>query len=187
MTRVDDDVLFRPGDDGRYDQDGAAPLGRPLMADPAGRWTVPRMPVRQGIGVNDFVARACGYPDLDEVLVPGWRPVPIDQRFEHRGRVAFRCVDDPVADIVPAPRDLPGPVRAEYGPSAPRISDSPSLSGRFQPRRTGQTATPAWARRTRLSTASAPAEDEIAISSGASPSSRGCGRLRKSSIRATSP
>ena len=116
MTRVDDDVAFCPGDDGRYDQDGAAPLGIPLMAEPAGRWTVPKMPVRQGIRANDFVARACGYPDLDEVLVPGWRPVPIDQRFEHRGRVVFRSVDDPVADIMPASRDLPGSVRAGYWP-----------------------------------------------------------------------
>ena len=111
----------------------------------------------------------------------------MDQRFKHRGRVVFRSVDDPVAEVVPASRDLPGPVRAEYGPSALRISDSPSLPGRFQPRKTGQTTTLAWARRTRLSTASAPAEDEIAISSGVPPSSRGCGRLRKSSIRATSP
>ena len=187
MTRVDDDVALRSGDDGRYDQDAAAPLGIPLMAEPAGRWTVPKMPVRQGIRANGFVGRACGYPDLDEVRVSGWRPVPIDQRFQHRGRVVFRSVDDPVANVVPPSGDLPGSVRAEYVPSALRISDSPGPSGRFQPRRTGQTATPAWARRTRLSTASAPAEDEIAISSGASPSSRGCGRLRKSSIRATSP
>ena len=187
MTRVDDDVAFRSGDDGRYDQDATAPLGIPLMAEPAGRWTVPKMPVRQVVRADDVVACACGYPDLDEVLVSGWRPVPIDQRFQHRGRVVLRSVDEPVANVVPPSGDLPGSVRAEYVPSALRISDSPGPSGRFQSRGTGQTATPAWARRTRLRTASAPAADEIAISSGASPSSRGCGRLRKSSIRATSP
>jgi len=185
--RIDDDVPLHPNNDGEHDQDKAPPFGVPLVAESPGRRAVRKLPARNRVRIDRFTTRTRRNLNPDEVLVSRWRTVPSDQCLEHRRGVSLRSVDNLIPDFVPSSGDPSGTLGAEDGPSTLRVADSIRPEGLAEAKWSGQTATPASARQTRFSTASAPGEDASATSRGDSPSSNGCGRNRKSRIRGTSP
>lgn len=187
MVGIDEDVPLHPGDDRGDEENGAAPLGEPGMAEAAGDLAARFVPARQAVRVQDLIGRAGRDGDLDAMLVGRQAAAPVDQPLQHRRRVVLGRVDHGVADRVPAALDAPRTLGAVNWIVTLGVADAPGDEPILEPAMGRQRAMPASARRIRASTASAPAVLERAMSRGLWPASSGCGRSRKASVAARSP
>ena len=184
---VDDDVAFHARHDTGYDEYGTAPFGVPAMSECPGNLTVEQFPACQRPRIRNLALNPGGNGDVDPVLIGRRRPTPLDQFFQHCCRVMLGGVYHPVSGFMPAARDSAGAFGAIHWPGAFRVADPVCCKRLYKPVYMAHTTTPATARRTRFSTAWAPAELDRAISNGVAPSSSGWGRYRKPSMRIASP
>lgn len=174
VSCVDYDIPFHARNHGRHDQNRATPLAVPVRGEclgPMRNWGAPnpaaclRSPPRSSRRPVSWPRRNA---DTEEARHCSKRA------FQQGRRVVFRHIDDLVANPVPPPRH---PFRAFGAPDGKLAFAVPNAEGPGRSRQDSgprhQTATLASTRRIRFSTASEPAEQDLAKSNGVVPCNNG--------------